>query len=182
MNKRFLTALVLSISILAGTSPAFTDSASGPRLGTPASKAEITAWDIGIMPDGEGLPPGKGTVGEGKLIYERSCVSCHGPEGLGGSADQLAGASMGLTTEYPEKTIGTYWPYATTLFDMIRRSMPMSAPGSLSDDEVYAVTAYLLFLNGIIKETTVINAGNLATIKMPNRNSFINVYEMEKNN
>ena len=152
----------------------------GPELGQPAPVEDIEKWDIGIMPDGEGLPPGRGTVPEGKVVYETHCASCHGPAGAGGSADQLAGATMGLTSEYPEKTIGSYWPYATTLFDMTRRSMPMDKPGLLTDDEVYAVTAYLLYLNNIIDETAVMDATTLPRVKMPNREGFIDVYELEK--
>ena len=132
------------------------------------------------MPNGEGLPKGKGTAQEGRVVYEKHCISCHGPEGSGGTADQLAGATMGLTSDYPEKTIGTYWPYATTLYDMTRRSMPTNAPGTLTNDEVYAVTAYLLYLNRIIGEKEELNARTLPKIKMPNRNGFINVYEAEK--
>ncbi|HEY5703221.1 MAG TPA: cytochrome c [Gammaproteobacteria bacterium] len=172
-------ALVLLILMLAGTSPrSYSETLlNGPMLGEPASGEEITAWDISVMPAGDGLPGGKGSVAQGRRIYEKQCISCHGPGGQGGNADQLAGASMGLTSEYPEKTIGNYWPYATTLFDMIRRSMPMTAPGTLSDDEVYAVTAYLLYLNGIIEEDTSLDAEILSAIKMPNQDGFINVYE-----
>lgn len=132
------------------------------------------------MPDGEGLPPGHGTAREGKPVYEKYCRSCHGRAGTGGSGDQLAGAEYGLTDEYPEKTIGTYWPYATTLFDFTRRSMPMQAPGTLTDDEVYAVTAYLLYLNGIIRATDEMNSDSLPKVRMPNRNGFINVYQEQK--
>ncbi len=129
------------------------------------------------MPDGEGLPPGGGTAVQGKEIYDKQCAACHGPAGQGGSADTLAGEGLSLTGEWPEKTIGNYWPYATTLFDFNRRAMPMNAPQTLTGDEVYAVTAYLLFLNGIIKETEELNAATLVKIKMPNREGFINVYE-----
>jgi len=132
------------------------------------------------MPDGEGLPRGTGTAKRGRKVYEKYCISCHGPEGRGGTADQLAGATMGLTSEYPEKTIGTYWPYATTLFDMTRRSMPMQEPGTLTSDEVYAVTAYMLYLNGIIGETEEMNATTLPRVKMPNREGFLNVYDREE--
>ena len=166
--------------MLAGSNHLLADAPEGPKLGQPASKKEIAKWDIGIMPDGEGLPPGKGTVQEGKIIYEKYCISCHGPEGIGGTADPLAGAKMKLTDEYPEQTIGTYWPYATTLFDMTRRSMPMDAPGSLTNDEVYAVTAYLLYLNNIIGEDDEMNAKTLPKVQMPNRDGFINVYELEE--
>ena len=161
-------------------SPAFAETPNGPNLGQPATPEQIKQWNIGVFPDGEGLPPGEGSVAEGRAVYQAQCMSCHGPDGLGGSALQLAGAQMPLTSDYPELTIGTYWPYATTLFDMIRRSMPMNVPGSLSDDKVYAVSAYLLYLNDIVAEDTTLNAENLADIKMPNRDGFINVYEQEK--
>lgn len=130
------------------------------------------------MPDGSGLPAGQGNVSQGETIYRQKCQSCHGPDGQGGSADQLAGASMMLTDDWPEKTIGTYWPFATTLFDFNRRSMPMQEPGSLSDNEVYAVTAYLLYLNDIVDEKAVLNANTLKKVRMPNRDGFINMYKL----
>ena len=151
----------------------------GPALGQPATPEQIAQWDIGIMPDGEGLPAGSGNAVQGKSVYDKHCVSCHGPAGIGGSALQLAGAQMPLTSDYPELTIGSYWPYATTVFDMVRRSMPMNAPGTLTDDEVYAVTAYLLYINNIIGEPDEMNAGSLPKVSMPNRNGFINIYEQE---
>lgn len=168
-------SLVLPVLTLAGTSLA-AEFPPGPDLGQSAGAAEIVAWDTDVMPDGEGLPPGGGNAVRGRKIYERHCLSCHGKDGLGDSGDQLAGAKMGLTDDWPEKTIGNYWPYAPTLFDFIRRSMPMQAPWSLSDDEVYAVTAYLFYLNGISRETDVMDAETLRIIKMPNRNGFIDGY------
>jgi len=179
MIKMINKQIILLILTLVGTE-ILADTLLGPGLGEPASKEEIKRWDIGIMPNGEGLPPGKGTAIEGKRVYDEQCVACHGPNGMGDSADQLAGAQMGLTSEFPEQTIGTYWPYATTLFDMIRRSMPMTAPGSLSDGEVYAVTAYLLYLNNIIGEQNEMNADTLPDVKMPNQDGFINVYKEEE--
>ena len=160
--------------------PAYADPPPGPELGQPATPEEIAHWDIGVMPDGEGLPEGIGTAQQGKIIYDKHCVACHGPEGVGGSADALAGAKMALNSDYPEQTIGSYWPYATTLFDMTRRSMPIIAPETLTNDEVYAVTAYLLYLNNIISENDEMNAGTLPKVQMPNRDGFINVYEQEK--
>lgn len=133
------------------------------------------------MPDGEGLPPGRGSVSEGRVVYEKYCQVCHAPGGVGDSGDQLAGASMELTSDWPEKTIGNYWPVATTLFDFIRRSMPMTAPQSLSDDEVYAVTAYLLYLNDIIEKNDILDAKALADIQMPNRDGFIDFYRGNRN-
>ena len=151
--------------------------ADSPMLGETASPEAIARRDIGVMPDGTGLPEGSGNVAQGKRVYDTKCIACHGPEGAGGSADQLAGASNALTDDYPEKTIGAYWPYATTLFDLIRRSMPMDAPGSLSDNEVYALTAYLLYLNNIIATDNIMDAITLPKTVMPNRDGFINVYE-----
>ncbi len=172
-----LLAVLLIFSFL---NPVHANPPQSPNLGQPASPEEIAHWDIGIMPDGEGLPEGKGTAQAGKAIYEKHCVACHGPEGAGGTADPLAGAKMALTSDYPEQTIGSYWPYATTIFDMTRRSMPMTAPGALSNNEVYAVTAYLLYLNNIIGEKDEMNAGTLPQVQMPNRDGFINVYELEE--
>jgi len=170
-----ITVITLIIIFL---NPVFAEAPQSPNLGQPASPEQIAHWDIGVMPDGEGLPAGKGTAQEGKAIYDKHCVACHGPEGVGGTADPLAGAKMALTSEYPEQTIGSYWPYATTIFDMTRRSMPMDKPGKLTNDEVYAITAYLLYLNNIIGESDEMNAETLPKVQMPNRDGFINVYEL----
>jgi len=167
--------------MLTGTSSVSAELPLGPRLGEPAGRAELSRRLSVIFPDGRGLPPGQGSASGGKAVYDKHCQSCHGPGGQGASADQLAGARMQLTGEWPEKTIGTYWPYATTLFDFIRRAMPMQAPGSLSDDEVYAVTAYLLFLNGIIAEDEVMDAASLGKVRMPNRDGFIDLYRAREN-
>lgn len=151
-----------------------------PKLGKPAKKILIDAWNQDIFPDGQGLPDGSGNAKTGKELYQKYCVSCHGVKGRGLSADELAGAEHGLTDDPPDKTIGTYWPYATTLFDFIRRSMPMDRPGILSDNEIYSISAYLLYLNDIIKEDDQIDAKSLARIAMPNKNGFINVYRLEQ--
>jgi len=132
------------------------------------------------MPDGTGLPPGRGTARDGEALYRTHCISCHGEGGLGDSGDQLAGAKMKLTDDYPEKTIGTYWPYATTLFDFIRRAKPMQTPGSLTSDEVYALVAYLLNLNGIIAPDAVMDAASLPKVVMPNRNGFVDAWAAER--
>ncbi len=152
----------------------------GPNLGQPATAEEVAALSINVFPDGRGLPEGSGSVTQGAKVYQSKCIVCHGGGGLGGSAEPLAGAEMGLTGEWPEKTIGTLWPHATTLFDFTRRSMPMIAPGSLSNEETYAVTAYLLYLNGIVAEDTVLNKETIMQVKMPNADGFINIYEQEK--
>ncbi len=147
-----------------------------PQLGRSPSKEMLRNWNMDVFPDGWGLPKGEGSVSGGKKVYEQYCQSCHGIEGSGNSAEELAGAAHSLTDNPPDKTIGTYWPYATTIFDFTRRSMPLNAPGSLNNNQVYAVTAYLLFLNGIIEEHEVMNASTLPKVKMPNRNGFINNY------
>lgn len=189
MTVNMKTAAIISILMLAGTSlPGLrhagagpvAEAPQGPGLGRPATAAEVARWNREIAPDGSGLPPGRGTAEQGRAVYEQQCLSCHGKYGLGDSGDQLAGAQKGLTSDYPEKTIGNFWPYASTLFDFIRRSMPMTAPQSLGNDEVYAVTAYLLYLNGIIGENDELNAVTLPDIKMPNRDGFINVYSKRK--
>jgi cytochrome c len=148
----------------------------GPSLGVPLSAEEVAEADITIMPNGEGLPAGSGNADTGKSIYAASCLACHGKKGAGGINDTLVGGHGTLTSDRPQKTIGSYWPYATTLFDYIRRAMPYQAPGSLTDDELYAVTAYLLYLNGIIGEEEALNADSLRRVKMPNRDNFVWAY------
>lgn len=149
--------------------------AEGPKLGQPAGPQDIARWSLTVFPDGRGLPPGRGTAAEGKAVYGQHCAACHGAQGAGGSAEELAGARHGLADAAPDKTIGTYWPYATTLFDYLRRSMPPNAPGSLGDDQLYAVCAYLLHINGVIAEAAEMNAATLPQVKMPNREGFIRV-------
>jgi len=144
----------------------------GPSLGAPVSAAEIAAMDVSIGPDGAGLPPGSGTPKQGAEVYATKCIACHGPEGANGVNDRLVGGQGTLTTAMPVKTIGSYWPYATTVFDYVRRAMPYPAPHSLSDADAYAVTAYLLHLNGIIGADEVMDATSLPKVKMPNRGGF----------
>lgn len=155
--------------------PVGSEPPAGPGLGRQVSPEEIAHSDVTVFPDGAGLPPGRGDARAGETVYRRDCLACHGPDGLGGSAEPLAGAQRGLTDEYPEKTVGSYWPFATTLFDFNRRTMPPHAPGSLTGDEAYAVTAYLLFLNGIVEENQVLDAAALARLRMPNRDGFVPV-------
>jgi cytochrome c len=140
-------------------------------IGREATRAEIKAWDIDISPDGKSLPDGEGNVETGKIIYETKCIICHGKNGTSGSAGRLLGV-MGDTTK--TKTIGNYWPYSTTLFDYIRRAMPYNAPGSLKDNEVYSLSAYLLYINKIIDSTTAMNRKTLPKVKMPAQPYFIN--------
>jgi cytochrome c len=148
--------------------------AETPDLGRPATPAEVSVWDISIGPDGAGLPPGNGTPQQGETVYTAKCLPCHGEQGSGKPNDQLVGGLGTLTGDQtPVKTVGSFWPYATTLFDYVRRAMPLNAPRSLSNDEVYAVCAYILQLNGIIGESTVMNAQTLAKVQMPNRDGFV---------
>ena len=142
-------------------------------FGRPATIEEMKLWDIDVRPDGKGLPEGSGTVAHGKSVYEGNCEACHGPNGQGGIKDRLAGGQGSLATENPIKTVGSYWPYATTLFDYIHRAMPYQAPGSLSVDDTYAVAAYILNLNGILSSDGTLDRNTLPAIKMPNREGFI---------
>jgi S-disulfanyl-L-cysteine oxidoreductase SoxD len=144
-----------------------------PALGVAASAEEIARYDISIPPSGAGLPPGSGTAREGARVYEQKCAACHGAKGAGKPADALAGGQGTLATRAPVRTVGSYWPYSTTLFDYVRRAMPLSAPLSLSDDEVYAVSAYVLHLNGIVAEDAAMDARTLPLVNMPNRNGFV---------
>lgn len=171
--------ILISVLIAIGINPVLAET-KGPGLGHAISPEEIAVWDVSVFPDGEGLPKGKGSVEQGEKIYQQKCIACHGENGLGLSADQLAGAQMSLSSEYPEQTIGSYWPYATTIFDVVRRSMPMTAPGTLSNNEVYAVTGYLLYLNKLIAKDDVMDASTLTKVKMPNEDGFINIYESEQ--
>ncbi|MFW7347395.1 MAG: c-type cytochrome [Pigmentiphaga sp.] len=142
------------------------------NLGRHLSKEELAGWDIDVSIDGKGLPRGKGTVSQGEKVYQAMCVACHGVKLEGGLGPALAGGVGSLTTDKPLKTIGSYWPYATTLFDYIRRAMPFQAPQSMSNDDVYGVTAYLLHKNGILPANATVDAASLAKVKMPNRDNF----------
>ncbi|MBX7198130.1 MAG: cytochrome c [Rhodospirillaceae bacterium] len=147
-----------------------------PMLGKPISPADLAPWDLSIGPDGAGLPSGKGSAKEGKQVFADKCSYCHGSEGQGQPADRLVGGQGTLTSDAPVKTVGSYWPYATTLFDFVRRAMPLNEPQTLTSDEVYAVSAYILAANGIIKNSEVMNAKTLPKVKMPNRGNFFIVY------
>jgi mono/diheme cytochrome c family protein len=148
--------------------------AEPPGLGKPISEADIKAWDITILPDGTNLPPGSGTVTQGaKLYVDKGCVACHGPGGRGGPNAVLYDDSAKLDRIEANKTIGNFWAQATTLFDFIRRAMPYTAPRTLSDDETYALTAYVLYLNKLIGENDTIDAQTLPKVRMPNKDNFI---------
>jgi len=159
----------------AGTSVAYAlppESPSRFSFGTEASVARIAMWDIDVKPDGEGLPPGSGTVAEGERVYMTHCVSCHGPTGTEGPYDRLVGTDP--WEEWPEnRAIGNYWPYATTLYDYIRKAMPQLTPGILTANETYSVIAYVLSLNGIVGADVIMNAETLPAVVMPARDRFI---------
>ena len=155
-------------------------------IGTPATPEQIAALDIDVRPDGAGLPPGNGSAREGASIYAQKCAACHGSNGEGGTADPLVGAEPADTAPFgPEYerwrngrpdvpfTIGNYWPYATTVFDYVRRAMPATAPGSLTADETYALTAWVLARNGIVADTATMNAETLPGVRMPARARFV---------
>ena len=141
-------------------------------IGVAASPAQVAAWNIDVQPDGSNLPPGSGSVAQGRTLYAQACASCHGQQGEGKPMDRLVGGQGTLSTAAPVKTVGSYWPYATSVYDYIHRAMPFNAPGTLSPDQVYAATAYLLYMNGIVRENAVLDARTLPTVRMPNRDGF----------
>jgi cytochrome c len=142
-------------------------------IGRAATPAEIAGWNIDIGRDGANLPPGSGSVARGRTVFSEQCASCHGDSGEGAVGDRLVGGQGTLASPKPVRTVGSYWPYASTLFDYVRRAMPLNAPQSLSNEDVYAVSAYLLNLNGIVPDNAVLDAKSLAAIKMPNRDGFV---------
>jgi cytochrome c len=141
--------------------------ADRPGLGKPVTEADLAPWNISIGPDGAGLPSGSGTPAQGANVYAEKCELCHGKKGQGGRSAALRG---------PQRTVANYVPYATTIFDFTRRAMPWQQPKSLTNDEVYAVTAYILALNKIIGENDVMNAETLPKVRMPNRDGFVSRY------
>jgi cytochrome c len=164
-HKLLSSAVILAL----GSSVAF---AEGPNLGKPVNPAEIAAWDISILPDGTGLPSGGGTPAQGARIFAQKCAMCHGENGKGGVNAALVGGGP-LASIEAAKTIANFWPYATTVFDFIRRAMPWPQPKTLTNDEVYALTAYILALNKLIGENDPMNAETLPKVRMPNRDGFI---------
>ena len=194
----FLSASSAGVALHAATGPAEAQAATGAAageaqpqdgrfgFGRPAAPDEIAAWDIDVMPDGAGLPEGSGTAESGAPVYAAQCAVCHGPAGEGGVADRLVGYDPESTPPFGPRyeawragrddvafSVGNYWPYATTLFDYIRRAMPSDAPGTLAPDEVYGLVAWILAENGIIAADAVMNAGTLPAVEMPARDVFI---------
>jgi mono/diheme cytochrome c family protein len=166
----FAAALLCAATTAAG------GQTSGYGFGTSPAPGELDRF-YAVMPDGRGLPPGSGSVEQGKVVYQEQCAACHGANLQGGLADRLIGGRGTLAnndpTKAPVKTIESYWPYATTIFDYVKRAMPFATPGSLSDDQIYAVTAYILSQAKIVPPDAVLNATTLAAVKMPNRDGFI---------
>lgn len=168
MSHRFIAAMTC-LGMLASTAAL---AAERYNLGRPVLSQELAGWNIDIRPDGAGLPHGKGSVKSGKEIYVTTCAGCHGEKGEGKPMDRLVGGFGTLSTKAPIKTVGSYWPYSSTLFDYIRRAMPFNAPQSLSNDDVYSVAAYILYLNNIVPENAVLDENTFPKIQMPNRNGF----------
>src|SRR3954469_25388486 len=174
-HSGIFSAVGLAFCVAAGAA-----SAEGPVLGKPLTEAEVAAWDISVEPDGKGLPPGAGAPAEGARVYAEKCAQCHGPEGKAGIAGVTAAPLVLLVGGAPitdisaaGKRIANFWPHPTTLFDYIRRSMPWQQPMTLANDEVYALTAYILAQNKLIGENDTMNAETLPTVRMPNRDGFI---------
>src|SRR5260370_392380 len=168
-----LRVLLLVISLLVVTAAVVAQQRHS-GVGKPATADEIRTRDITVLPDGRGLPAGHGTAEQGRVLYEAKCASCHGERGQG-SKDfpALAGGLGTLAGPEPNPTVGSYWPYATTVWDYIHRAMPYQSPGSLTSDQVYSVTAYILYMNKIIGEHDELNKMTLPKVKMPNHNGFV---------
>lgn len=180
MPSRFVLGVgALLVGLAASSDRPSAVQAGPPRFGfgRRASADEITTWDIDVMPDGEGLPPGSGTAREGAELYARTCAACHGRSGVEGPAEPLVGREPRVASPFGRapgrlRTIGNYWPYATTLYDYINRAMPLNRPGSLAPGEVYGLVAYLLWRNEIIADTAVIDAHTLPGVRMPAHDRF----------
>jgi cytochrome c len=173
MSTRKLVLATLAAALAAGAALA-----QSPKLGKPVAEADIAAWDVAAMPDGTGLPAGKGTAVEGAKMFAEKCAACHGEGGKGGPGSQapmFGGQPLTNGIDTP-KTIGNFLGYSTIVFDFVRRAMPYQQPRTLTSDEVYALTAYLLFINKIIGETDVMDKESLPKVKMPNRDNFIIAY------
>jgi cytochrome c len=167
-SRDLATILLIAFGVSGGTAKA----QDRYGIGRAATPDEIAGWNIDVGRDGNGLPAGSGTVSHGRDVFAQQCAGCHGDKGEGLVGDRLVGGQGTLATAKPVRTVGSYWPYAPTLFDYIRRAMPQNAPQSLSNDEVYAVSAYILSLNGIVPSDATLDAKALTAIKMPNRDGF----------
>ena len=175
MHNRFLLSVGVLALVLGSAVPAMSadENGGGYGIGKSPTDKEIRAWDIDVSPTGEGLPSGRGTVKQGAQVFADKCAVCHGATGMEGPQDRLVGGQNTLQTPNPVRTIGSYWPFATTLYDYIHRAMPYNAPQSLSPEETYSVIAWLLYQNQIIREDAVIDDQTLPRIQMPNRSGFV---------
>ncbi len=174
MHERAVAA-VCGLLVLACSAKARDATDDGPHYGRPASPVVIGRMDMTIAADGVGLPPGSGSVGEGRATFAAKCAACHGSDGAGGIADRLTGGVGSLASGKPVRTVASYWPYATTVFDYVRRAMPLTAPQSLTDEEVYGLVAYLLSVDGIVRADARLDSVSLPKIAMPNRDGFISL-------
>lgn len=180
-RRRIFFSLIIagSIAIAANAIAQSKPQTSKPLgIGRAATADEIRELDIDVMPDGHGLPPGKGSVAEGATIYAAKCASCHGKSGEGASAERLVATDSGKNFDFAMngklvKAVGNYWPYATTLYDYTYRAMPFMQPGTLTPDETYALVAYILALNKVVPEDAVMDAKSLPAVKMPARDRFV---------
>ena len=171
MFKRLVSPCLAGL-LLAGAASVLSATPGAPGLGAPLTPAVLAGIELTVLPTGEGLPSGEGSVTEGAALYQQHCQACHGAEGQGGINGDLVGGVGSLATAAPKKTVTSYWPYATIAFDYIRRAMPYTAPGSLSADEVYAIVAYLLSRDDVVPKDAVLDAQGLAAVKMPNAEGF----------
>jgi S-disulfanyl-L-cysteine oxidoreductase SoxD len=175
MRKIILPIFVLAAAVPVATADDKKSVIQAPSLGTPLSADDLKKWDLTVFPDGRGLPSGQGTAARGRELFDSMCARCHGEGGQGATAEELVGPPDTPTADNPQKTIGAYWPSATTVFDFIRRNKPPENAGSLSSDDIYALTAYLLSANKVIGDTETMSADTLPKVKMPNRDGFIRI-------
>ena len=171
-----LIAFAATLSVAATVATVATAEDAKPRFSQPATPEDIALVHWSVQPDGANLPDGSGTAEQGEPLYQTHCASCHGADGEGTLANRLVGGHGTLAGEAPVKTLGSYWPYATTVFNYVRRSMPYQEPMSLTNDDYYAITAFLLNRNDIIAADAVVDKDSLPQIVMPNRDGFVNAY------
>src|SRR6266699_2223829 len=163
---------IAAAALAASANVASAQAQSPYGIGRVAAPAEIAGWNIDIGRDGSGLPPGSGSVSHGREVFAQQCAACHGEKGEGGVGDKLVGGQGTIATAKPVRTVGSYWPYSPTLFDYIRRAMPQNAPQSLSNDEAYAVSAYILYLYGLLPADATLDPTRLTSLSAPNGTMF----------